>query len=203
MLCRSASLASVTIASVDQPRLSMPRKPERSATRCFWLNRVGSLLQNTKAPDTAHSPGSAARSNTNVSDGSSRMVRGNFNMIGSSEFRPALDRIIPACRRQRIDKAVPLQRPGGGRRPDQEIAIAVDAAALLRRAPGKPLEVIPRNRLEAAFFPAVERAHEMTGETLDDRVVLDRRKTLTQQGHAGGGLHFVDMGHVRRTKHDP
>ena len=117
MACRSASVASVTIASVDQPRLSMPRKPERSATRCFWPSVAGSRFQNTNAPETAHSPGSAARSNTKVSDGSSLMVRGNFSMSASSEFRTARLRIIPGRPRQRIHKAGPLRRPAaGGRR---------------------------------------------------------------------------------------
>ena len=36
IVSRSASVASVTMASVDHPKLSIPRKPERSATRCFW-----------------------------------------------------------------------------------------------------------------------------------------------------------------------
>src|SRR5674476_552873 len=49
----------------------------RKATRCFW-SRSARLLhsRNMKVPETAHSPGFAARSNTNVSDGSSLMVRG-------------------------------------------------------------------------------------------------------------------------------
>jgi len=59
----------VTTASVDQPRLSMPRKPERSATRCFWPSLAKSWFQNTNAPETAHSPGAAARSKTKVSTG--------------------------------------------------------------------------------------------------------------------------------------
>ena len=136
MACLSASVASVTIASVDQPRLSIPRKPERSATRCFWPSVAGSWFQNTNAPETAHSPGSAARSNTNVSDGSSLMVRGNFNMSASSEFRTARLRIIPSHLGQRIHKTGPLGRPAAGGRADQEVAVEVDGSALACLAPG-------------------------------------------------------------------
>ena len=92
----------------------MPRKPERSATRCFWSSVAGSRFQNTNAPETAHSPGSAARSNTNVSDGSSLMVRGSFSMSASSEFRTARLRIIPGRPRQRIHKTAALRRRVAG-----------------------------------------------------------------------------------------
>src|SRR5687767_3191089 len=56
----------------------MPSNPARKAVRCLPSNLEGSWFQNTKEPGTAHSPGSAAFSNTKVSDGSRRMVRNNF-----------------------------------------------------------------------------------------------------------------------------
>src|SRR4051794_37982166 len=143
MACLSASVASVTIASVDQPRLSIPRKPERSATRCFWASVAGSRFQNTNAPETAHSPGSAARSNTKVSDGSSLMVRGSFSISVSSEFRTARLRIIPFRFRQRIDEAGSIGRPAAGGQLDQEVAVGVDGPDLAGFAPRKPFQVIP------------------------------------------------------------
>src|SRR4051794_40078368 len=168
MACRSASVASVTIASVDQPRLSMPRKPERSATRCFWPRTAGSLFQNTKAPETAHSPGSAARSKTKVSEGSSLMVRGSFNMSASSEFRTARFWIIPSHLAKRIHETRPIRRPAPGGRPDQQVAVDVDSASLASLAAGKALQIVPRDRFEPALVPSVERGHEMTGEAGDD-----------------------------------
>ena len=85
---RSASLASTICTRVDQPSDSTPRNAPRNAERALPSSCATSAFQNTKAPDTAHSPGSAARSNTNVSDGSSRMVRSSFTsgprVFGSS-----------------------------------------------------------------------------------------------------------------------
>src|SRR5262249_62179345 len=63
---------------VDQPSVSMPRKPLRNAARALPFSLLGSTLANTKAPETAHSPGCAACSNTNVSEESRRMVRRAF-----------------------------------------------------------------------------------------------------------------------------
>src|SRR5439155_4265001 len=185
MACLSASVASVTIASVDQPRLSIPRKPERSATRCFWPRLAGPWFQNTNAPETAHSPGSAARSKTNVSDGSSLMVRGNFNMSASSEFRTACLRIIPSSPSERIHKTGPLRRSLARRQADQKIAVDVDAPAFTGLALRKPLQIVPRDRLEAARFPAVERGHQMAAEAFDDRIRVDHLKTFAEERHAG------------------
>ena len=67
-----------------------------------------SASQNTKAPDTAHSPGSAARSNTNVSDGSSRMVRNSFTSRGPRALR---DRARTARRASGISAAAARPRP--------------------------------------------------------------------------------------------
>ena len=53
----------------------MPTKPERNAARALPVRLATSAPANAKLPGTAHSPGSAARSKTKVSDGSSRMVR--------------------------------------------------------------------------------------------------------------------------------
>src|SRR5713226_6061523 len=202
MACRSASVVSVTIASVDQPRLSMPKKPERSATRCFWPSVSGSWFQNTNAPETAHSPGSAARSKTSVSDGSSLMVRGNLNMSASSEFRTARLRIIPSRLGERIHKTGPLGRSAAGWRGDQEVAAEVDPSALAGLSAGKPCQIIPRARLKPALVPQVEGGHEMAGEAADDRVGVDHLKTFAQQGNAGGGLHLLDMGHIRGAQHE-
>src|SRR5712672_1079645 len=200
MACRSATLASVTMASVDQPRLSMPRNPERSATRCFWPSPAGSWFQNTKAPETAHSPGSAARSNTKVSEGSSLMVRGNFSISASSELRATRLRIIPARLGKRIHKRHPVGRSAAGRRADQEVAVDIDAAPLARLVFGKPLQIVARDCLETALLPAVERGHEMTGETLDDGVGIDHLETFAQQRNAWSGLHLLDMGHIGRAQ---
>src|SRR5260370_14748029 len=202
MARRSASVASVTIASVDQPRLSMPRKPERSATRCFWPRLAGSRFQNTEAPETAHSPGSAARSKTNVSDGSSLMVRGNFNMSASSEFRTARFRIIPSRLGERIHKTGPLGRPAAGWWAHQQIAVEVDTSVLARLPAGKPLQIIPCDRLEPALVPSVERGHEMTGEAADDRVGVDHLEAFAQQCNVGSVLHLLDISHIRGAQDD-
>src|SRR5437879_3199553 len=202
MACRSASVASVTMASVDQPKLSIPRKPERSATRCFWPRVAGSWFQNTKAPETAHSPGSAARSKTNVSEGSSLMVRGNFIMSASSEFRTAGLRIIPSRLGERIHKTGAVGWRATAWRTHQEIAVEVDASALVRRPPGKPLQIIPCDRLEPVLVPSVERGHEMTGEAADDRVGVDHLEAFAQQRNAGSGLYLFDMGHIRGAQDD-
>src|SRR6266436_3545331 len=202
MACLSASVASVTIASVDQPRLSMPRKPERSATRCFWPRFAGSWFQNTNAPETAHSPGSAARSKTNVSDGSSLMVRGNLNISASSEFRTARLRIIPGRLDERIHKRGPLGWPAAGWRGDQKVAAKVDPSALAGLSAGKPRQIIACDRLKAALVPQVEGGHQMAGEAADACVGVDHLKTFAQQRNPSGGLHLLDMGHIRGAQHD-
>src|SRR6185437_16875083 len=53
-------------------------KPPRNAERALPSSIVGLPLQNTKAPETAHSPGSAGLSKINLSEASSWMVRSNF-----------------------------------------------------------------------------------------------------------------------------
>src|SRR5262245_41130231 len=75
---RSASLASTICTKVDQPSDGTPRNPLRNAARGLPASASGSAPENMNAPDTAHSPGEAARSNTNVSDGSSLMVGRSF-----------------------------------------------------------------------------------------------------------------------------
>jgi len=126
-----ASVASVTIASVDQPRLSIPRSP--SATRRAVSAEHGRILvQNTKAPETAHSPGTAARSNTNVSDGSSLIVRGNFSMPASFRFsdRARADHTKLPWPAHPQD-AMRSGRPAAGWRADQEVAIESSFGARL------------------------------------------------------------------------
>src|SRR5439155_5393461 len=175
---------------VDHPRLSIPRNPERSATRCFWPSVAGSRFQNTNAPETAHSPGSAARSKTKVSDGSSLMVRGNFSMSASSEFRTTRLWIIPSGASQRIHETAPLRRSTASRQANQKIAVDIDAPSLAGLAFGQPLQIVPRDRLEATLLPAIERGHEVAGEAFDDRVGIDQFETFAQQGHARGRLHL-------------
>ena len=76
---RSSSLASTICTSVDQPSdVDAEEAGAERRARLALQARRDRRSQNTNAPDTAHSPGSAARSNTNVSDGSSRMVRSSF-----------------------------------------------------------------------------------------------------------------------------
>src|SRR5262249_985645 len=67
-LIRSSSLAATICTSVDQPSVDTPRKPLRNAERALPSRDAASRFQNAKAPDTAHSPGSAAFSNTKVSE---------------------------------------------------------------------------------------------------------------------------------------
>ena len=60
------------------PRTATPRKPLRNADDPCPRASAGSRSQNRNAPDTAQSPGPAGTSKTNVSDGSSAMVRNSF-----------------------------------------------------------------------------------------------------------------------------
>src|SRR5262245_13612581 len=75
---RSPSFAATICTSVDQPSVDTPRNPLRNADRALPSSDAESRFQNAKAPDTAHSPGSAAFSNTKVSEASSRIVRRSF-----------------------------------------------------------------------------------------------------------------------------
>src|SRR5260370_36427058 len=114
------------------------------------------------------------------------MVRGNFNISASPEFRTARLRIIPSSLGERIHKTGPLWRPAAGWRGCQEIAVEVDRSALACLASGKPLQIIPCDRLQPALRPSVERGPEMTGEASDDRIGVDHRKNLAQHGNADG-----------------
>ena len=99
--------------------------------RCFWPRAVGSLQSpNTKAPETARSPGSAARSNTNASDGSSLMVRGSFSIFASSNLGAAKAGIIPCRARETLEKAGPVRRAHIERCVNEKVAVAIDAAPL-------------------------------------------------------------------------
>src|ERR1700733_4435043 len=75
---QSASLASTICANVERPSELRPKKPARNAVRALPCRFTGSDRPNAKAPDTAHSPGSAGFSKTNESDASSWMVRSSF-----------------------------------------------------------------------------------------------------------------------------
>src|SRR5664279_2989236 len=150
----------------------------------------------------ARRPGSAARSNTKVSDGSSLMVRGNFSISASSEFWATRLRIVPTCPGKRIYQRRPVRRSAAGRRTDQEVAVAVDAAPLTRLTLGKPFQIVARDGLKTALLPAVERGHEMAGETFDDGVGVDHLETFAQQRNTRSGLHLLDMGHVGGAQDD-
>src|SRR6516164_1000981 len=80
-LVRAVSVVWTIRTKVDQPSELTPRKPLRNAARALPSSVAGSLSQSTKAPETAHSPGSAAASNTNVSDASKRMVLKSFTIV--------------------------------------------------------------------------------------------------------------------------
>src|SRR5216684_1372028 len=56
----STNPISATLTSVDQPKLAVLRNPCTKAWRSLLTKRSGSSSAKTKAPDTAHSPGSAA-----------------------------------------------------------------------------------------------------------------------------------------------
>ena len=75
---RSVSSASTICTSVERPSEVSPRKPARNAVRALPLGRPDRNRAKANAPDTAHSPGSAGFSKTNLSDASSRMVRSSF-----------------------------------------------------------------------------------------------------------------------------
>ena len=100
----STAASAVVVAGLDDLHQRRPAergdaekaRAERRAR--LALSVAGSSSQNMKAPDTAHSPGSAARSNTNVSDGSSRMVRSSFMRIAAPGLRIEPGRLAPAPR---------------------------------------------------------------------------------------------------------
>jgi hypothetical protein len=52
-------------------------------------------------------------------------------------------RIIPSRLGERIHKTGSLGWPAAGWRAHQEVAVEVDASALARFSPGKPLQIIP------------------------------------------------------------
>ena len=123
-------------------------------------------------------------------------------MSASSEFRTARFWIIPSHLAKRIHEIRPIRRPAPGGRPDQQVAVDVDSAALASLAAGKAIQIIPRDRFEPALVPSVEHGHEMTGEAGDDRIGIDHLETFAQQRHTGGGLHLVHMRHIRGAQYD-
>ena len=116
--------------------------------------------QNTNAPDTAHSPGSAARSNTKVSDGSSRMVRSSFTCRG-----PRLPDRATTARRARRQARAGRPRPAG-HAPHQQIAVVVDRAActLLGR---QALQIVLVTVAKPLLVPGVDGDHQVAREALD------------------------------------
>ncbi|GMA76722.1 hypothetical protein GCM10025880_31390 [Methylorubrum aminovorans] len=66
---------------------SMPIKPERNAARSLPARVARSVSKNRNEPVTAHSPGSAARAKTKVSEGSSRRVRGSLPALTAAPCR--------------------------------------------------------------------------------------------------------------------
>ena len=119
-----------------------------------------SAFQNTKAPDTAHSPGSAARSNTNVSDGSSRMVRSSFMCAVRRVFGSSHDGAASAgmsCLRSA--STLPTRRTS--RSP---------FSSMSRRTPllaRQALQILLRDRAEAVFLPGVDVHHQVAREAFD------------------------------------
>ena len=91
-----------------------PRKPLRNAVRSLPVSVAGSRSQKRNAPDTAQSPGSAATSNTNVSDGSSAMVRSSFTGAALRVSDRATTALASACARLPLGlfRADPLHTVG-------------------------------------------------------------------------------------------
>ena len=71
-----------TCTMVERPKLPVPSQPLLNASCSFRDMAAGPVSAKAKVPVTAHSPGSAARGNTFTSEGSRRMVRGNFMTRG-------------------------------------------------------------------------------------------------------------------------
>ena len=159
--------------------------------------------QNMKAPDTAHSPGSAARSNTKVSDGSSRMVRSSFMLRGPRVSGSSQIGLASAG-----NERPPLDF-GLAHAPHQQIAVVVDVAAhaLLRR---EPRQVVFGHRREAELLPGVDLHHQMPREAADqlrgadivEALFLERRGQRPQSrlalGHRHGADHAAEHQPLRR-----
>ena len=163
--------------------------------------------QNMKAPETAHSPGSAARSNTNVSDGSSRMVRKSFTtaagppVAGSSHDGAASAR--QAASRRSAVEPVPMRRTS--RSP---------FSSMSRRTPtlraAKPREIVLRDLAKALLLPSIDRDHQMARKALDqaagaeivEALLFERRRQRPQPrlvlAHRDGADHGAEHQPCRR-----
>ena len=151
---RSASVASVTMASVDQPKLSMPRKPERSATRCFWPSVAGSSVpEHERAGYRPFAGFRRALENEGVRrvepDGSRQFQH--VRLIRVSDRAPAdhTRRPCASASTRLVRSGGPL--PAGG--PHQQVAVDVDGAALAgladrQAAPDNPVRS-PRTRVRS------------------------------------------------------
>src|SRR3984893_1386605 len=191
------------MASVDQPRLSIPRKPERRATRCFCPRAAGSSQpQNTKLPETAHSPGSAARSNTNESEASSLMVRGSLIMSVSPQPGTAEAWIIPRRTRKCLKETSPNRRTFIERSAHEKIAVAIDAPPLASLVPEQPREVVKGDGTEPLFAPPVEAGHEVPGEACNDSVGFNHFEALARQRYGSWYRTGLEMRQVCRAQHD-
>ena len=147
-----------------------PRKPLRNAERALPCSARGSRFQNTNAPDTAHSPGSAAGSNTNVSDGSSRMVRSSFMRAAlSSADRSQIGR---GERRQQVaarDSTLPTRRIS--RSP---------FSSMSRRSPvsrGSRFEIVLARPRQSRLLPGIDVHHEMPREAFDQLTGAEVRRS--------------------------
>ena len=184
--CATSCFASVSIAAsaVVVARLARsapastsrasatPRKPraERRARLAFERCR-DRRRQNTNAPDTAHSPGSAALSNTNVSDGSSRMVR--------SSFTAAALRVVGIEPRRR--RRAPAPARGARPRPCPCAAPADRRCRRCRGARPSPARAAPDSSSppRRSRAPARRRSHhQMAREALDQPAGAERRRSL-------------------------
>ena len=182
MACRSASVASVTIASVDQPRLSMPRKPERSATRCFWAERGRiPVPEHERAGDRPFAGFRRALEHEGVGrvepDGSRQFQH--VRLIRVSDRAPA-DHTRPRAPAHPPGWSGPAARCRRAARTSRSPLTSM-ARRLAGLADGKPRQIIPGDRLETALVPSVERGHQMAGKTFDDRVGVDHLETFAQQ----------------------
>ena len=179
-----------------------PRKPARNAARALPSSVAGSSSENTNAPDTAHSPGSAARSNTNVSDGSSRMVRSSF--IVSATWAPASRDRATTARRARQQR--PPLDVGLAHAPHQQVAVVVDVAAhaLLRR---EPREIVLRDRAEAVLLPGVDRTMRWRAKLSTSRPEPTSSKpsssSAADSGRRPGSPSAIDDGADHGAEHQP
>ena len=162
------------------PRRSAPASTSRT-TECRGSRRgtrvralpssaSGSTSENMKVPDTAHSPGSAARSNTNVSDGSSRMVRRSFTARASGcRIEPRRRPRARGSKARRSTSALPMRRTS--RSPLSSMSRRTPCSARQAR------QIVLRDLREALLLPGVDRDHQVAREALDQPAGAGSRRS--------------------------